>query len=92
MVFAIDFDGTLAEHRYPNIGNEVPRAFRVLKELQSAGHKLILLTFQTPLGGARNEELNSGRSMTTRNRLNGQVLGRCTPTSISMTMQSGALS
>lgn len=46
MIFAIDFDGNLAEHKYPDIGPEVPGAFAVLRELQSLGHKLILWTMR----------------------------------------------
>jgi len=45
-IIAVDFDGTLCEHKYPNIGNEVPGAFAVLKELQAAGHKLIFLSMR----------------------------------------------
>jgi hypothetical protein len=44
MIIAVDFDGTIAEHRYPGIGPPLPGAFEVLKELQQAGHKLILWT------------------------------------------------
>lgn len=43
-IFNIDFDGTLASHKYPDIGKEVPHAFKVLKLLQENGHKLILWT------------------------------------------------
>ena len=46
MIIAVDFDGTIVEHRYPTIGNEIPDAFTVLRELQEAGHKLILWTFR----------------------------------------------
>lgn len=46
-ILAIDFDGTLCEHRFPAIGNEVPGAFAVLKELQAAGHRLILWTMRS---------------------------------------------
>lgn len=49
MIFAIDFDGTLAEHRFPDIGQEVPGAFSTLKKLQEAGHKLILWTMRSDL-------------------------------------------
>ena len=28
MTIAIDFDGTIVEHRYPKIGNEIPFADR----------------------------------------------------------------
>lgn len=47
MIIAIDFDGTLVEHEYPNIGPEVPLAFEALRLWQSNGHKLILLTMRS---------------------------------------------
>jgi len=46
-VIAVDFDGTIVEHRYPEIGREMLFAFATLKELQKRGHKLILWTFRT---------------------------------------------
>ncbi len=42
MVIAVDFDGTIVEHRYPAIGKEIPFAIEVLKKLQEEQHKLIL--------------------------------------------------
>ena len=42
MVIAVDFDGTIVEHRYPAIGKELPFAFEVLRKLQEEQHKLIL--------------------------------------------------
>lgn len=47
MIIAVDFDGTLVEHRYPSIGKEIPYAFEALKILQNKGHKLILWTYRT---------------------------------------------
>ncbi len=47
MIIAVDFDGTLVEHRYPAIGKERPYAFEALRFLQSKGHKLILWTYRT---------------------------------------------
>lgn len=44
MKIAIDFDGTLVEHRYPEIGKEIPFAAATLRQLQEDGHKLILWT------------------------------------------------
>lgn len=44
MIIAIDFDGTIVEHAYPRIGEPLPDAFEVLKELKEAGYKLILWT------------------------------------------------
>lgn len=46
LTLAIDFDGTIVEHQYPKIGKEMPGAFATLKDLQAAGHKLILWTFR----------------------------------------------
>lgn len=43
---AIDFDGTIADHRYPDIGNEVPGAFYWMKKFQEAGADLILYTMR----------------------------------------------
>lgn len=44
MTIAIDFDGTIVEHRYPAIGKEIPFATMTLKQLIRDGHKLILWT------------------------------------------------
>ena len=35
MVIAVDFDGTIVEHRYPEIGKEIPFAIATLKKLQA---------------------------------------------------------
>lgn len=45
-VIAIDFDGTVVEHKYPAIGKEMLFAFATLKALQQKGHKLILWTIR----------------------------------------------
>ena len=42
MTIAIDFDGTIVEHRYPKIGDEIPFATDTLKMLIKDGHRLIL--------------------------------------------------
>lgn len=42
MIIAVDFDGTIVEHKYPAIGKELPFAIETLKKLQSERHKLIL--------------------------------------------------
>jgi len=44
---AVDFDGTIVEHKYPEIGKEILFAFDTLKELQKQKHLLILWTFRT---------------------------------------------
>lgn len=47
LVIAIDFDGTIVEHRYPFIGRIRPFAFETMEALQLKGHRLILWTHRT---------------------------------------------
>ena len=42
MVIAVDFDGTIVEHKYPKIGEEIPFATETLRMLIKEKHKLIL--------------------------------------------------
>lgn len=42
MTIAVDFDGTIVEHRYPAIGPEKPFAIETLKMLIRDRHQLIL--------------------------------------------------
>ncbi len=44
MNIAIDFDGTIVEHKYPAIGKPIPFAIETLLQLQKDNHKLILWT------------------------------------------------
>ena len=46
MRIAIDFDGTIVEHKYPEIGEIKLFAFETLRELQKQGHQLILWTYR----------------------------------------------
>lgn len=45
-VIAVDFDGTIVEHKFPEIGREMMFAFATLKELKAKGHRLILWTYR----------------------------------------------
>lgn len=47
LIIAIDFDGTIVEDAYPNIGKPMIFAFETMKKLQSEGHRLILWTYRT---------------------------------------------
>jgi len=47
MKIAVDFDGTIVEHRYPYLGKEIPFAFDSLKLIQKQGHNLILWTYRS---------------------------------------------
>ena len=44
MIIAVDFDGTIVEHEYPNIGKEKIFATETLRQLINDGHRLILWT------------------------------------------------
>lgn len=46
MIIAVDFDGTIVEHKYPAIGKERPFAFETLRMLIRDGHDLILWTYR----------------------------------------------
>jgi len=47
MKIAVDFDGTIVEHKYPEIGEELLFAIETLKELQRQQHQIILWTFRS---------------------------------------------
>lgn len=46
MKIAVDFDGTIVEHKYPEIGKPKLFAFETLKKLQEERHQLILWTYR----------------------------------------------
>jgi hypothetical protein len=47
LTIAVDFDGTLVENRYPEIGKPILFAFEALKKLQQEGHQIILWTYRS---------------------------------------------
>ncbi len=46
LIIAVDFDGTIVEDAYPEIGNPMLFAIETLKELNKDGHRLILWTYR----------------------------------------------
>ncbi|NVK53811.1 MAG: hydrolase [Flavobacteriaceae bacterium] len=46
LIIAIDFDGTIVEDAFPNIGKPMLFAFETIKKLQSEGHRIILWTYR----------------------------------------------
>lgn len=60
LIIAVDFDGTIVEHRYPFIGKIRPFAFETLEALQLKGHRLILWTHRA--GQKLEEAVNFCRS------------------------------
>jgi hypothetical protein len=53
MIICVDFDGTLCEHKYPDIGEALPDAFYWLGQWRSAGARLILYTMRSDGPGER---------------------------------------
>ncbi len=47
LTIAVDFDGTLVENRYPEIGKPILFAFETLQKLQEEGHQIILWTYRS---------------------------------------------
>ncbi len=46
ITIAVDFDGTIVEDAYPQIGKPILFAFDTLKKLQERGHRLVLWTYR----------------------------------------------
>lgn len=46
-IIAVDFDGTIVENAYPDIGKPIIFAFETLKKLQDEGYVLILWTYRS---------------------------------------------
>lgn len=44
MIIAVDFDGTIVEHEFPDIGPLKEGAVEALKALKKAGHQIIIWT------------------------------------------------
>ncbi len=44
LIIALDFDGTLARHKFPGVGEEIPGAVHWCKLFYAAGGRLILWT------------------------------------------------
>lgn len=47
MYLCLDFDGTVVDHRYPQIGAPVPGAITWLRKLQRHGARIILFTMRS---------------------------------------------
>lgn len=47
LIIAVDFDGTLVEHKFPKIGDENPGAVETLKECIALGARVILWTMRS---------------------------------------------
>ena len=45
-IIAVDFDGTIVEDKYPEIGKPMIFAFETMKKLQERGYRLVLWTYR----------------------------------------------
>ena len=50
MFICVDFDGTIVDHRFPELGEPVPDAIKWLKRLHKCGARLILYTMRSDGG------------------------------------------
>ncbi len=73
MLIAVDFDGTIVEHRYPAIGKEKIFAFQTLKALQAQGHLLVLWTIRS------GKELDAAVDYCRRNGIEFYAINRTYP-------------
>ena len=65
MYICVDFDGTIVDHRFPEIGQPVPEAIKWLKRIHNAGGKLILFTMRSDgkmMGSLLSDAVNYLRS------------------------------
>lgn len=51
LIFAVDFDGTVVFHKFPQIGAPVPGAVETLQYIQQQGGKIILYTMRSDQPG-----------------------------------------
>ena len=57
MIIAVDFDGTIVTHEYPNIGKDIPFAIQTLKKLQEE-YQLRLILWTVREGKELEEAVN----------------------------------
>lgn len=49
LVIAIDFDGTIVQNKFPDIGTIKPDAKRIINKLFNEGHEIIIWTCRTDI-------------------------------------------
>ncbi|MBI9054184.1 MAG: hypothetical protein JEY96_10240 [Bacteroidales bacterium] len=76
MTIAVDFDGTIVEHEYPEIGKPKMFAFETLKALQQRGDRLILWTYRS------GEKLNEAVEYCKRNGIEFYAINKNYPEEI----------
>ncbi len=51
LIIGVDFDGTIVEHKYPDIGKPVPGAIETLRECVALGARVVLWTMRSDTPG-----------------------------------------
>ncbi len=73
MTIAVDFDGTIVENNYPQIGKPMMFALESLKKLQEEGHLLILWTYRS------GKELDNAVEFCKKNGINFYAINKSYP-------------
>ena len=74
MTIAVDFDGTIVEHKYPAIGAPIPFAIETLIKLREERHKLILWSVRE--GELLNEAVRNQRTQDFLKKASGGLVHR----------------
>ena len=69
MYICVDFDGTIVDHRFPEIGPPVPGALAWMGKWQAAGARIILFTMRSD-GGKNGDVLSQAVDYLTQNGIN----------------------
>ena len=73
LTIAVDFDGTIVENKYPQIGKPIMFALESLKKLQEEGHLLILWTYRS------GKELDNAVEFCKKNGINFYAVNKSYP-------------
>jgi len=76
LTIAVDFDGTIVENKYPQIGKPMMFAIESLKKLQEEGHLLILWTYRS------GKELDNAVEFCKKNGINFYAVNKSYPEEI----------
>jgi len=82
LTIAVDFDGTIVENKYPQIGKPLMFALESLKKLQEEGHLLILWTYRS------GKELENAVEFCKKNGINFYAVNKSYPEEIFEESQS----
>ena len=79
-IIAVDFDGTLVENKWPEIGAPIEKNIAKVKAEQEAGAKIIVACYESALRAYRSLERDGHSGMSvqiTKSILNRLIDGKC---------------